>query len=265
MSAAVLDDLDDEYAALDAIVAGLDAAAWDAPTPAPGWAVRDQVFHLGVSEELASTAVLDPAAFEARLVEMLGRVDDLEREFLVAARAAEPDALLRRWRDARATTLDALRAHDPTERIPWVTGKMSRTSFATARLMETWAHGQDVADALGVVRLPTSRLRHVAHLGVTTRAFSYAARGLALPAADVHVRLDGPDGDTWTWGPDDAADRITGPAVDFCLVVTRRRHPADTRLVAEGAAAEEWLAIAQAFAGPPTEGRRAGEFPLAAR
>jgi uncharacterized protein (TIGR03084 family) len=122
-----------------------------------------------------------------------------------------------------------------------------------------------VVDALGVTRLPTTRLRHVAHLGVTTRAFSYAARGLAMPAADVHVRLDGPDGDAWTWGPEDAADRITGPAVDFCLVVTRRRHPDDTRLVAEGAAAEEWLAIAQAFAGPPTEGRRAGEFPLAAR
>jgi uncharacterized protein (TIGR03084 family) len=260
-----LDDLEDEYAALDAIVTGLDTRAWDAPTPAEGWAVRDQVFHLAFSEELATTALVDGDAFDARLAEMLGRLDDLEREFLVAARAATPDALLRRWRHARSATVHALRARDADARVPWVTGTMSRASFATARLMETWAHGQDVVDALGVARLPTRRLRHIADLGVRTRAFSYAAHGLAVPDEPVLVRLDAPDGETWTWGPDDAGDRIHGPAVDFCLVVTRRRHPHDTRLVADGRAADEWLSIAQAFAGPATAGRRPGQFPVAAR
>jgi uncharacterized protein (TIGR03084 family) len=260
-----LDDLEDEYAALDAIVTGLDTRAWDAPTPAEGWAVRDQVFHLAFSEELATTALVDGDAFDARLAEMLGRLDDLEREFLVAARAATPDALLRRWRHARSATVHALRARDADARVPWVTGTMSPASFATARLMETWAHGQDVVDALGVTRLPTRRLRHIADLGVRTRGFSYTARGLAVPDVAVFVCLDAPDGRVWTWGPDDAVDRIGGPAVDFCLVVTRRRHPDDTRLVARGDAAEEWLSIAQAFAGPPAPGRRPGQFPAAAR
>jgi uncharacterized protein (TIGR03084 family) len=263
-----LDDLEDEYAALDAIVAGLDGRAWDEPTPAEGWAVRDQVFHLAFSEELATTALLDAEAFGGRLAEMLGRLDDLEREFLVAARAVDPDGLLRRWRDARSATVRALRAvhaRDAHARVPWVSGTMSPASFATARLMETWAHGQDVVDALGVARLPTRRLRHIADLGVRTRAFSYAVHGLDVPDVAVLVRLDAPDGDTWTWGPGDAADRILGPAVDFCLVVTRRRHPDDTRLVADGRAAQEWLAVAQAFAGPATAGRRPGQFPVAAR
>ena len=262
---AALDDLEDEYAALDAVVAGLDAAAWDTPTPADGWAVRDQIFHLGFSEELATTALVDADAFAELLADLLSRLDDLEREFVIRARAAHPDALLQCWRAARSSTVRALRAHDPRVRVPWVTGTMSPASFATARLMETWAHGQDVVDALGITRVPTRRLRHIADLGVRTRAFSFTVRGLPVPEAPVFVRLDAPDGDTWTWGPDDAADRVLGPALDFCLVVTRRRHPADTRLVAEGRAAAAWLSVAQAFAGPPTPGRAPGQFPVPAR
>jgi uncharacterized protein (TIGR03084 family) len=121
--------------------------------------------------------------------------------------------------------------------------------------METWAHGQDVADALGAEREPTARLRHVAHIGVGARAFSYAAHGRALPDAPVRVELTAPDGATWTWGPPDAADRVTGPALDFALAITRRRHRDDLALRAEGPHAREWLEIGQAFAGPPGPGR----------
>jgi uncharacterized protein (TIGR03084 family) len=64
----------------------------------------------------------------------------------------------------------------------------------------------------------------------------------------------------WTWGPDDALQRVTGPAVDFCLLVTQRRHRDDLALVAEGVDADAWLDIAQAFAGPPGEGRTKGQF-----
>ena len=111
---------------------------------------------------------------------------------------------------------------------------MGARSFATARLMETWAHGQDVADALDATREPTARLRHVAHIGVLARPFAYATRGMQVPERDVRVELAAPDGSTWTWGPEDAADVVRGDALDFCLVVTQRRHPADTALVVEG-------------------------------
>ncbi len=108
-----------------------------------------------------------------------------------------------------------------------------------------------IADALGVTREPTGRLRHVAHLGVGTRAFSYAIRGKTPRPVPVRVELTAPDGTVWTWGPAEAKDRVTGPALDFCLLVTQRRHRDDLALAIEGPAATEWMAIAQAFAGPP--------------
>jgi uncharacterized protein (TIGR03084 family) len=137
---------------------------------------------------------------------------------------------------------------------------MSAMSHATARLMETWAHGQDVVDGLGLERPPTARLRHIAHLGVRTRAYSYQQRNLTPPATDVHVVLEAPDGGTWTWGDVAAPDRVTGPALDFCLVVVQRRHLDDTALRVEGLHAREWLLIAQAFAGNAGAGRRPGQF-----
>jgi uncharacterized protein (TIGR03084 family) len=133
---------------------------------------------------------------------------------------------------------------------------MGAMSFVSARLMETWAHGQDVADALGVTRAPTGRLRHIAHLGVRSRPFSYLVRGLSAPTDPVGVSLIGPSGETWMWDTEVApVDHVHGPALDFCLVVTQRRHVADTDLEVQGPAAREWLAIAQAFAGPPGAGR----------
>ena len=79
----------------------------------------------------------------------------------------------------------------------------------------------------------------------------------APPAEEFRVSLTAPSGDVWTWGPDDAEQRVTGPAYDFCLLVTQRVHRADTALVAVGADADRWLDIAQCFAGPSGEGRPA--------
>jgi uncharacterized protein (TIGR03084 family) len=132
---------------------------------------------------------------------------------------------------------------------------MSAKSFLTARLMEVWAHGQDVCDAVGATRPPTSRLRHIAQLGVITRGWSYAVRGEQAPDGPVHVALVAPDGDRWEWG-EASGDRISGPAEDFCLVVTQRRHPEDTALEITGDAARDWMSKAQAFAGGPTTGPR---------
>jgi uncharacterized protein (TIGR03084 family) len=125
--------------------------------------------------------------------------------------------------------------------------------------METWAHGQDIVDALGIERMPTDRLFHVALLGVRTRRFSYVNRGLPFPVGEVRVELLSPGGRRWVWGDAGAMDRVTGPALDFCLVVTQRRWVGDTNLDVIGDAANEWMAIAQTFAGPPTNSRTARE------
>jgi uncharacterized protein (TIGR03084 family) len=149
---------------------------------------------------------------------------------------------------------------DPRARVPWYGPDMGVVSFTTARLMETWAHGQDVADGLGIAREPSDRLRHVAQIGVRALPWSFAVRGRPVPAAPVRVELTLPGGHRWTAGPAAAADAVRGPAVDFCLVVTQRRHPADVHLEVSGPVAGEWMEIAQAFAGPPGTGRRPGQF-----
>lgn len=142
--------------------------------------------------------------------------------------------------------------------MPWYGPDMSLASFITARLMETWAHGQDVVDALGAPPVVSHRLRHVCHLGVAARPYSFSVHGVEDPGDPIRVEVTGPAGEVWSWGPEDAADRVAGTAVDFALVVTRRRHPDDTTLSVTGAAARRWMSIAQCFAGPPGEGRRPG-------
>ena len=249
----LLADLVAEQDALDQVVTDLDPAGWATLTPAAGWDVRDSIAHLAGSEDLARTAMHDPATFLARRDEMLATGDG--DALLGEGRAMPGVAVLAWWRAARADLAADLARLGPRDRIGWFAGPMSATSFATARLMETWAHGQDIRDALGQPPEVSARLRHVADLGVRTRPFSYRVRGLEPPPGDVRVELAGPDG-LWAWGPPDVPDRVEGPALDFCLVVTQRRHPADSDLVTTGRAAAEWIGVAQAFAGPPT-GQRA--------
>jgi uncharacterized protein (TIGR03084 family) len=144
---------------------------------------------------------------------------------------------------------------------------MGLVSSVTGRLMETWAHGQDILDTLGEQREPTARLRHIAELGVRTFAFCFRLRGRPVPDTPVRVELSGPGdpgnlgGQRWSWGPDGAADRVEGNAEEFCLVVTQRRNVADTGLMVTGPVAAEWITIAQAFAGAATDTRLPGSFP----
>ena len=255
--ASVLTDLRLEGDQLEALVAPLpdDADGWRAPTPAAGWDVAHQVAHLAWTDETALFAVTDRARWDAAVLEALEDPDgfvDVE-----AARGADVPApeLLERWRTSRARLASALAALPADTKIPWYGPPMSATSMATARFMETWAHGRDIAAGLGVELPADDRVRHVVHLGVRTRGFAYANRGLDAPAADVRVSLVLPGGETVEHGPEGAAASVTGSAHDFALVVTQRLHLSDADLTVVGADAQEWLEIAQAFAGPPGPGR----------
>ncbi len=245
----ICDDLEAEHAALDAVVANLSEDQWSAPTPAEGWDVKDTIVHLIQADMAASLAASDAEAFQQAKADIAsGKGLDL----FGSAAGKTGVEVLQWWRDERTKMLAAFRARGAKDRIPWFGPDMSTLSFATARLMETWSHGRDVADTVGAPWPSTDRIRHVAHIGVTTRGWSYVNRGIEFPGGDVRVELTAPSGEVWTWGPEDAPDRLTGSAEEFCLVATQRRHPADTSLVAEGNLAAEWLSIAQAFAGPPT-------------
>jgi len=259
---ALAGDLAAETAVTRDLVADLSEDGWRTPTPAVGWTIADQIGHLAYFDEMAVKSAVRPEEFAAERAAMQAPGAAIDPDALAARYRDRSGAQVLAWFDAsRAMLLGTFAGLDPGLRVPWFGPAMSAASSLTARFMETWAHTQDIADALGVTREPTDRLRHVAHIGVGARAFSYAAHGLPAPDVPVFVALTAPSGATWTWGPADAADRVGGPALDFCLLVTQRRHRDDLALAVEGQAARQWIAIAQAFAGPPGGGRHPGQFP----
>lgn len=253
--AVVLDDLAAESKELDRLVGELSDDGWAAATPAAGWTIAHQIAHLAWTDGVALLSVTDAEAFGAEVEKALAAPETFVDEAAAKLAALPPRQLLAHWRTGRERLHRALENVPAGTRFPWYGPPMSATSMATARLMETWAHGQDVADALGAVREPTARLRHVAHIGVRARDYAFAVRGLEPPAAAFRIELTAPDGSLWTYGPEDAGQRVTGPALDFCLLVTQRAHRDDLAVRVEGGDADRWLDIAQAFAGPAGSGR----------
>ena len=251
----VLNDLAAEGDRLDALVAPLSDEQWRTPTPAEGWDIATTIAHLAWTDEVAVHAATDKEAWDAEVMGAIMNPTGYVDEKAAEGAAVAPAELLARWRASRPALAKTLREFPEGEKVMWFGPPMSPTSMASARFMETWAHGLDVADALGTALEPTDRIKHVAHIGVRTRNYSFRNNELDAPAEEFRVELTSPSGETWTWGPEDAAQRVTGPADDFCRLVTQRVHRDDTALVAEGVDAEKWLTIAQAFAGPAGGGR----------
>lgn len=252
-------DLAAEHQELEAIVAHLDEEKWMSITPSPGWNIKKQICHLAYFDDRAALAATDPGKFMEHLQEVLSdagkffeMLDDIGKDMPI-------EELMAWWRRERRKMLEAYASIIPKERLFWYGPPMSARSHATARLMETWAHGQDLFDALDLKRTNTDRLRHITHLGVTTFGWSYQNRGMEVPQTPVRIELTAPSGTLWTWGPEEASEKIIGPAEDFCLIVVQRRHVDDTGLKVVGEIAYDWMLKAQCFAGPPTDGPKPGE------
>jgi uncharacterized protein (TIGR03084 family) len=244
-------DLVAEQDYLDSQIAGAPADRWDAPSPAKGWLMRDCVAHLGEMDALAAE-IAETGAYPRRQPrEGRGVLTATQLD----ARAMSIPELLAWWRRERQRLAAALAPLDARARLPWAGNTMSVRSFTTARLMEAWSHGLDAIEAAGAVPVDSDRLRHIAHIGYATRDFAYRNRGLEPSTEALRVELAAPSGATWSYGPEGAPARITGTAGDFCRVVTQRIHYTDTALRYTPGAAEEFLQLAQAFAGPPGPGR----------
>ncbi len=252
----VADDLRSEARALHGMLAGLDAAAWQTPTPFQQWTPHDVVAHLHLFDRVSLLALRDPEAFDrerAALIEGMSGGRNLTQQQRDRFGALEPNELLERWHDTCHEMAIALGESDPKRRLPWFGPDMAVRTFTTARFMETWAHGQDVYDLTGTEREYTDRIRHIAVLGVKTFGWTFANRKLDPPGPAPYVRLEAPSGAVWEWNEPSETDFVAGSASDFCHVVTQGRHVSETGLEVVGEVATQWMAIAQCFAGPPTD------------
>ncbi|WP_410623562.1 maleylpyruvate isomerase family mycothiol-dependent enzyme [Amycolatopsis sp. cmx-8-4] len=138
----------------------------------------------------------------------------------------------------------ALLAAAPTEQqLPWSDGPLRPSVLAAAVLTEVFAAGQDIADAFGVRPRRDDSIGHVAYYGVRTRDRAYLRRQATPPAEQFRFELRAPSGARWDFGPEDATDRVAGPAEDFCLLVTGRRFAEDLALTFTGGRTAEWLEL----------------------
>lgn len=259
---AVIADLIADGEAVDGLIAGIDEQQWQLPTPAEGWSIAHQVGHLAFIFRIAGMAAAEPAAF-VEMTANLGQPGAFEAAVNGALQEYvndPPPVLLNRWRAERDAGIKALAAVPAGQVVPWLVRPLPMPVLSAAGMMEMFGHGQDIADALGVQRGRTDRIKHIVGFAVHTWEFGYQSRGLTPPDVQFRFELVAPSGATWVFGPADSPERITGNAVDFCLLVTRRRHRDDLQLTATGDAADHWLDIAQAYRGPAGEGRRPGQF-----
>jgi len=254
-------DLRTEYEELDALVSSLGEQEWHQATPFYGWSIYDEIAHLCYTDSNTLLAMEDAEAFRIHAQKLVAwmEADKPLMEFSYADMGQPPVAdLLTRWREVRERLLQKAQTYSSKDRFPWYGPSMSAQSLMTARIMEVWAHGQDIYDTLKITRKSSDRIRHIAHLGVLTYQWSFVTNQQKPPKTPPYVELTAPSGELWSWGVESTEDYVKGPAVDFCLLVTRRRHSQDLALKSQGVAASAWLRIAQCFAGPPEPGPEPG-------
>jgi enediyne biosynthesis protein E11 len=256
----VIADLIEAGDEVDRMVTDLDDSQWKLPTPAPGWTIAHQIAHLTATFRLAATAAGDPPAFTALATRLSDDFNANVTAALTPYLAHPPAVLLGHWRTARADAEHSLAAVPAGQLVPWLVRPLPAPILAAAGMMELFGHGQDIADALRIRREHTDRLEPLVAFAVRTWDFGYLARGMVPPDVRFRYEITAPSGVVWRHGPAGADQVIAGPAADFCLLVTRRRHRADLALKAIGSDADRWLDIAQAYRGPAGPGRSPGQF-----
>ena len=254
-------DFEAECDALHALLERLNEHQWRRETQFKHWTANDVLAHLHFFNYAADLALQDSDSFSNLMREMAGAIKQgathltFTHAWLGGAKDRE---LMDRWHDFYRAMARRFSVADPKKRVPWAGPPMSVRSSITARLMETWAHGHGLYDLFGQQRTETDRLRNVVVLGINTFSWTFANRGMPVPATMPYVRLSGPSGAVWEWGQPDGANFVDGSALEFCQVVAQVRNIADTRLKLGGSVAARWMSIAQCFAGPPEEPPPAG-------
>lgn len=248
-------DFLDESNALFEIIKSLDDPDFEQATLFKQWTIDDILQHLHIWNRAADMALHDQNAFTDYIGEVYGalRTGELRRFERAWLNDLRGQALLYTWRDFYTAMATRFAKADPKQRVRWAGPDMSVRSSVTARLMETWAHGQAIYDLLGIERVDTDRIRNIVILGVNTFGWTFGNRNLPVPETTPRLKLTAPSGAIWRFNETVDDDLIEGSATEFCQVVTQVRHVDDTQLSVTGAIATQWMSIAQCFAGLPVE------------
>ena len=242
----ILSDLVAEQQSTDQFLQTIDFRKWNTPTGAVGWDVRDLVSHLAHLEDYAFNAVAEDGD-KLSDASQYASFDEFNQAGVEVGRAMRVQDTLEWWRNSRARVVEKLSKLEGSERIPWFGGPMSARSFASARLMETWAHGLDAHRAVGSEPEDTLRLYHIAHLAYISLPYAFEMAGEQFDG-DLRIELRAPQYKKWSFGPDEASNLITGMAGDFCRVAVQREKAANTGLEAEGELAHTALRVVRTFA-----------------
>ncbi len=249
-------DFEEESKALHNLLQDLDEADFEQETLFKSWTINDVIGHLHMFNVAAELSLKDEPAFlkfSEGLMEALNEPGGMLGFTNAWLDGLKGRALFAAWIENSVSMARAFEPIDPKRRLKWIGPDMSALSYVTARLMETWAHGQAIYDLCGVERENHDRIRNIAVMGVNTFGWTFRNRELPVPEPAPYVRLIAPSGAIWEWNDPAAGSRVEGEAVAFCQVVTQVRNVADTELVATGDTAEQWMALAQCFAGPPND------------
>ena len=237
------------------------------PTLFKSWTINDVIGHLHMFNVAARLTLEDDQSFDDFFAPVAAQLKQgksmLEAQY-VWLNGLEGRELFDAWHNECAVTADLYASADPKQRVKWAGPDMSARSSITARQMETWAHGQEVFDCLGVVRRDTDRIKNIVHLGVQTFGWTFVNRQLPVPEPAPHVMLTAPSGAIWEWNEPQDDNRVAGSATEFCQVVAQTRNIADTSLETLGDIAHRWMAIAQCFAGEPNDPPAPGQRHIAA-
>lgn len=238
----ILSDLVAEQQFLDQSLQRIPIKIWDMVTPSKPRTVRDTIAHLADFEELGADSIA--GGDRIKTWQTSSDFDVLRAEATKKGRAMRPQDVIEWWRGGRAKVVEPLSHMSAETRINWIAGDMSARTFATYRLMETWAHGLDIYATLGLEVEDTPRIRHICWLGWKTLPFAFKEAGEDYEP--VRVEIIGPGYSKWIYGPEDTDQLIKGSASDWARIAVRRVKPANTRLKITGEFAEKAVQVARA-------------------
>ena len=244
----------EESDALYKLLINADKNSFKLKTQFKSWTINDVLYHLHVWNIAALLSLKNENEFKEFMQNFMEAVKsgNSAREYeKILSDNAEGLDLLHLWKETYEKISNEFAKSDPKKRVKWAGPDMSVRSSITARHMETWAHGQEIFDQLGFERIDTDRIKNIVVIGVNTFGWTYINRNLSIPEKMPKLSLLSPSNELWEWNEDNEEDMISGSATEFSQVVTQVRNINDTSLKVSGKIANEWMSIAQCFAGPP--------------